>query len=47
MNSSDGVVVPGIDMAARALTLAMDTDTVEVICTTHIGGIRAVTGDSA
>jgi hypothetical protein len=38
---------PGIDMAARALSLAMDTDTVEVICTTYLAGIRAATGDSA
>lgn len=38
---------PGIDMAARALSLTMDADTVEVICTTYIAGIRAATGDSA
>jgi hypothetical protein len=38
---------PGIGMAARALSLAMDTDTVEVICTTYIAGIRAATVDSA
>ena len=38
---------PGIDMAARALSLAMDADTVEFICTTYLAGIRAATGDSA
>ena len=38
---------PGIDMAARALRLAMDADTVEAICTTYIAGIHAATGDSA
>ncbi len=38
---------PGIDMAARALRLAMDTDTVEAICTTYIAGIHAAIGDSA
>lgn len=36
---------PGIAMAARALSLAMDAATVEVICTTYIAGIRAVSGD--
>jgi hypothetical protein len=35
---------PGIAMAARALSLAMDAATVEVICTTYISGIRAVSG---
>ena len=32
-------------MAARALSLAMDAATVEVICTTYIAGIRAVSGE--
>lgn len=36
---------PGIAMAARALSLAMDAATVEVICTTYIAGIRAVSGE--
>lgn len=38
---------PGIEMATRALSLAMDADTVELICTTYIAGIRAETGKSA
>jgi hypothetical protein len=37
---------PGIEMAARALSLAMDADTVEVICTRYIAEIRAATGDA-
>ncbi len=32
---------PGIEMAVRALRVAMDPNTIEVICTAYIDGIRA------
>lgn len=38
---------PGIGMAASALSLAFDADTVEVICTTYITGILAATRGAA